>query len=435
MSHTVQLGTMSYRNQNHGLSLKTADRLRHVYMIGKTGTGKSTLYQNMMLQDIRAGAGCCFVDPHGEAIEWLLAAIPPERFEDVIVFDPSDTEWPLGLNLLEWHTESEKDFLVSEAIEIFYKLFDPEQTGVIGPQFEHWMRNAALTIMADPAGGTLVDIPRLFTDPEFEARSRRHVKDKVVRAFWEQQMTKTSQFHRSEMLNYFTSKFGRFMTNELMRNIIGQKKSAFSWGDAIAQNKIVLVNLSKGKLGELNAFMLGLILMTKLHMAIMRRAELPPENRTPFFLYVDEFQNVLTEAFISMLAEARKYGLAVHLTNQYVAQLTDEIREAVLGNCGTLISFQIGSQDITHLLREFEAESGGRASTRLQEDDFQYLPRHHYYIRLLQDGVTRPALLGKSYPPLERTTPLAPDHIRWLSRLRFAAPKHIVEAELKDRWG
>lgn len=419
--HTVQIGTATFRGNTVQVVLKSKDRQRHVYMVGKTGAGKSTLFQNMMLQDIQAGAGCCFVDPHGEAIDWLLQHIPPERLEDVVLFNPSDMDWPVGLNLLEWQEEKEKDFLVAEAIQIFYKLFDPTQTGVIGPQFEHWMRNAALTVMADPAGGTLLEIPRLFTDKEFELAKRRHVTDKVVTAFWEQQMAKTSAFHRSEMLNYFTSKFGRFMTNELMRNCIGQKQSAFSFSEIIQGRKILLINLAKGSIGEINAHMLGLILMTKLQMAVLRQAALAPQDRQPFYLFVDEFQNVMTDAFISMLSEARKYGLAVHLTNQYIAQLSDTVREAVLGNAATLIAFQIGSHDAQALLGEFETKRSS-VQGKLTVEQFQYLQRYHCYVRLLLDGVTYPPFVAQSLPPLTANTTVTPAMVQTLSRLRYAMP-------------
>lgn len=432
MSHTVLVGTAEYRSQEYPIILPSQDRLRHMYSLGKTGTGKSTLYQNMMLQDIYAGAGCCFVDPHGEAIDWLLQNIPDNRLEDVILFDPSETEWPMGMNLLEYHSDSEKDFLVSEAIHIFYKLFDPQQSGVIGPQFEHWMRNAALTIMADPHGGTLIEIPRLFTDPEFERYKRKYVTDPIVRTFWEQQMEKTSAFHRSEMLNYFTSKFGRFMTNSLMRNIIGQKQSSFSLSDAINNQKILLINLSKGKIGELNAAMLGLIIMTKLQMAVMKRASLPKEERKPFYLFVDEFHNVMTDAFISMLSEARKYGLAVHLTNQYVAQLTDEIREAVLGNVATLVAFQIGAQDAEVLLSEFESNSKSK-SRSLTTDDFQFLEPHHFFIRLTVDGVPQYPVIARGILPRRIQTTVSAEDTKILSRLRYSRPRTLVEQDQSER--
>ena len=424
--HTVMLGQTVFRSRSYDVILKTADRLHHVYAVGKTGTGKSTMFQNIALQDILAGQGCCFVDPHGEAIDWLVARIPPHRLEDVVLFDPSDDAWPLGLNLLEAQSEAEKDFLVAEAIQIFYKLFDPGSTGVVGPQFEHWMRNAALTVMADPAGGTLIDIPRLFTDHEFEIKKRRHVTDKIVAAFWEQQMAKTSDFHRSEMLNYFTSKFGRFMTNSLMRNIIGQNHSAINLAAIMDEGKILLINLAKGKIGETNAHMLGLILMSKMQAATLRRASLNPADRRPFYLFVDEFQNVMTDSFISMLSEVRKYGLAVHVTHQYIEQLPDAMRAAVLGNAGTLISFQVGAADAKALLAEFEPVNQ-RKPAELKDEDFQYLPRHHFLIRLMLDGVTHPPFIGKSLQPLSVVSAVHPRIVRDFSRLTYGEPKQIVE--------
>jgi DNA helicase HerA-like ATPase len=413
--YEVEVGTTEYRGQNRKVGVKKIDRMRHMYMIGKTGVGKSTLYQNMCLQDINAGRGVCFVDPHGEAIDFILARIPRNRIDDVIVFDPSNPDSPIGLNLLEYSTEAEKDFLVSEAIQIFYKIFDPQGTGIIGPQFEHWMRNAALTVMADPEGGTLLEIPRLFVDKDFESYKRGFVTDQIVLEFWEKQMAKTADFHKSEMLNYFSSKFGRFMTNTLMKNIIGQKKSSFKISDIIAHEKILLINLSKGKIGELNAQMLGLILMTKLQLAVLERAKVAPEERLPFYLYVDEFQNLLTDAFISMLSESRKYNLSVNLTNQYIAQLPDNIRSAILGNIGTLIVFQVGAADADYLRREMKP---------LNDEDLQNAPLRHYYIRCTIDGVPFEPFLAQGLPPC----PLPPgkqygEIIKTLSELRYG---HIV---------
>lgn len=413
--YEVEIGTTQYRAQNRKVGIKQADRMRHMYMIGKTGVGKSTLYQNMCLQDINAGRGVCFVDPHGEAIDFILQRIPKNRIDDVILFDPSNTESPIGLNLLEWGTETEKDFLVSEAIQIFYKIFDPQGTGIIGPQFEHWMRNAALTVMADPEGGTLLEIPRLFVDKDFEAYKRGFVNDPTVLEFWEKQMAKTADFHKSEMLNYFSSKFGRFMTNTLMKNIIGQRKSGFKISDCIAREKILLINLSKGKIGELNAQMLGLILMTKLQLAVLERAKISSDKRTPFYLYVDEFQNLLTDAFISMLSESRKYNLAVHLTNQYIAQLPDNIRSAILGNIGTLLTFQVGASDADLLKKEMKP---------ITENDLQNIPLRHFYIRCTIDGVPYEPFLAKGLPPAELPNSKTYDQtIRTLSELRYG---HLV---------
>jgi hypothetical protein len=383
----VDIGRANFRGQARKILLQPEDRLHHTYLIGKTGTGKTTVLQNIVLQDIWAGHGCCFVDPHGDAVRWLLDRIPPERLEEVILINPADESFPLGLNLLDAPDPAQQDFLISEAIEMFYKLFDPNREGLIGPQFEHWMRNAALTVMADPAGGTLLEIPRLFTDPQFEQRKTRHLRDPVVRAFWEDQMAKTSEFHRSEMLNYFTSKFGRFQSNSLLRNIIGQRHSAFSWDQVLAEGKIVLISLAKGEIGELNASMLGLILMTQLAAAVLRRARVPREERHPFYLCVDEFQNVLTDAFVSMLAEARKYGLGVHLAHQYLEQLPEHIRSAVLGNVRTIVAFQLGSSDTALIRKELDPQPEASEQT-LDAETLQFLPPRHFAIKLTLNGQT-----------------------------------------------
>jgi hypothetical protein len=396
----IIIGKTDYRGQNRSVGIQAADRFRHTYMLGKTGTGKSTLFQNMALQDILGGRGVCFVDPHGEAIEWLLECIPQSRIEDVILFDPSLEQTPPGLNLLEGSGDAEKDFLAGEAIQIFYKIFDPNSAGMIGPQFEHWMRNAALTVMADPAGGTLLEIPRLFVDRDFQRRKREFVTNPSVAEFWDKQMANTSDFHRSEMLNYFSSKFGRFMSNRLMSGIIGQRQSSFNFEEAIASEKIVLINLSKGKIGEVNAQMLGLIMVTKLQAAIMKRAEMPAAQRTPFYLYVDEFHNLITDTFAAMLSESRKYGLAVHLTNQYISQLPENIRNAILGNVGTLIVFQIGARDAGMLRSEMKP---------LEENDLENVPLHSYYLKMSIGGKPYDPFLVQALPPAAALAANLPD--------------------------
>lgn len=428
----VEIGRARFRGAERRIVTTTADRLQHLYCIGKTGTGKTSVFQRMALQDIAAGRGCCFVDPHGDAVRWLLARIPAHRREDVVLFDPADEEFPLGVNLLESADPEERDFLVTNAIEIFYKLFDPHREGLIGPQFEHWMRNAALTVMAHPDGGTLLEIPRLFTDRAFELRRRRYLRDPVVQAFWDQQLARTSDFHRSEMLNYFTSKFGRFLSNGLMRNMIGQRANAIRWETVLDEQKIVLITLSKGAIGELNASMLGLILMTKLAAAVLRRAARAPAERVPFFLYVDEFQNVLTDTFLSLLAEARKYGLGVHLAHQHLEQLPADMRSAVLGNARTLLVFQAGAADAEVLLRELEPED--RPARRgLDVETLQFLPPRHFAIKLTYAGTTYPAFLGES-TLLDAPAVVDPNDLRDITRLRFALPRALAEAEFRAHW-
>jgi len=376
----------------------------------------------MCLQDIHNGHGVCFIDPHGESVQWLLERIPFNRLEDVILFDPADAECPFGLNLLEGTDGLEKDFLVAQVIEIFYKLFDPEKTGIIGPQFEHWLRNAALTITAGPEGGSLIEIPKLFVDKNFEAGKRKFIKDPLVLDFWTKQMANTAEFHKSEMLNYFTSKFGHFMNNSLIRNIIGQRNSSFNFDSILDQEKILLVDLSKGKIGDMNAQMLGLILVAKLQSAILKRTKIPHEKRYPFYLYVDEFHNLVTDTFASMLSESRKYGLAVHVTNQYFSQLPEKMRNAILGNVGTLLAFELGTEDAEVFAREFYPFS---------KEDFLNLQRFHFYIRLMINGKTSEPFSGVSMNPLPKPEKNYIAEIRLFNQLAYGNPKTLVDEQIR----
>ncbi len=417
--NNITIGINKYHGKTTIIKYAEKDRLRHMYMVGKTGVGKSTIFQNMCLQDIKNKKGVCFIDPHGESIDWLLKNISKERLKDVVLFDPSDVNFPFGLNILEARSPIEKDFLVNECIQIFYKLFDPQKTGIIGPQFEHWLRNAALTIMAGPEGGSLIEIPKLFIDHNFEIEKRKHLTDPQVIEFWTKQMSKTSDFHKSEMLNYFMSKFGQFMNNSLMRNIIGQHKSSFDFENLMDNKKILLVNLSKGKIGEMNAHMLGLIILSKLQAGILKRANKESSERDPFYLYVDEFQNFTTDTFISMLSESRKYGLGVHITNQYLTQLPENIKDAVLGNVGTILSFEVGAEDAEILSREF---------LPMKVEDFMNLPKFNFYIKLMIDGKTSHAFSGISIPPEESKSSLnTKKSIETFNRLYYGSPKIFVE--------
>ncbi len=418
------LGISKFRGEDKPVFIKPADRLRHLWAVGKTGVGKSTLLQNMAVDDIKEGLGVAYLDPHGDSVEYILQNVPAERMDDVILFDPSDTERPMGLNLLEWKTAEQRDFLVQEAVQIFYKLFDPNQTGIVGPQFEHWMRNAALTLMADPEGGTLIEIPRLFTDKEFETKELAHVTDPVVRAFWEQQMVKTSDFHKSEMLNYFTSKFGRFLTNTMMRNIMGQAKSAFDFRDVMDNKKILLVNLSKGKIGEVNSNLLGMILVSKLQVAALSRADIAEEERVPFYLYVDEFQNFTTDAFATILSEARKYRLALQVANQYIEQLTEDIRNAVVGNAGTLAAFRVGAADAEYLAHEFEP---------LSPDDLINIDKYNFYLKLLIDNRAERPFNCETVPQSTTGNVEVANMIRHLSRLKYGRDAVVVDQIIRDR--
>ncbi len=415
----VVLGDNVYRGEIRQVRMANEDRFRHMYLIGGTGTGKTTLFENMILQDVQAGKGVCYIDPHGETAEAMMGKLPRERAEDVIYFNPGDISRPMGLNLLEWKKPEQKDFLVQEWIQIFYKLFDPNQTGMVGPQFEHWGRNASLTVMANPEGGTLIEIPRLFTDDAFREKSISYVKDPVVLAFWNQQLAKTSDYHKSEMYNYFISKFGRFMTNEMMRNVIGQPKSAFDFADVINNKKILIVNLSKGRLGEMNSYMLGMIIVAKIYTAIMERVDMSADTRNDYFLYVDEFQNMATDTFSNILSEARKFRLGLAITNQYIAQIPEKIRDAIVGNVGTMITYRVGVPDAEFLEHLY--------APIVNKYDMINIDKYNAYVKLLIDNTPgKPFSMRVNKTPVEYDPKLAQAMIE-LSKLKYGKNKQEVD--------
>ena len=416
------LGENVFRGETKKVNIMRDDRRRHMYVIGTTGTGKTTLLRQMILSDIYAGEGVCLIDPHGDFAEEIISKIPKERAEDVVYFDPGDLERPMGFNMLEYKTEEQKDFLVQEVVNIFYKLFGAE---VIGPKFEHWVRNAALTLMAQPEGGTLIEIPRLFSDEEFAATKIANVTDPVVKAFWTKEMAATSEFHKSEMLGYFISKFGRFMTNEMMRNIMGQAKSSFDLREIMDQGKILICNLSKGKMGEVNMALMGMILVTKLQMAAMSRVDTPENERKDFYLYVDEFQNFTTDSFASILSEARKYRLCMTVAHQFVAQLEEKTRDAVFGNVGTYVSFRISAQDAEIIAKQLEPV--------FTAYDLVNVENLNAYIKLLINGiVTRPFSMRILFDKYPKNIELS-NAIRQLSRLKYGRDKELVVKEVSER--
>lgn len=422
------IGFGYYRGVKRPVYIGFEDRRRHAYIIGKTGTGKSVLLEDMAIQDIKAGHGVCVIDPHGDLIDNIIKFIPPERAEDVIYFDPSDVERPMGLNLLEAKTEDQKHFLTTAIINLMYKLYDPQRTGIIGPRFEHAVRNAMLTVMSDP-GATFIEIVRVLTDPKYVQELLPKVQDPIVRRYWTDQIAQTSDFHKSEVLDYIVSKFGRFVTNKTMRNIIGQSVSAFDFRRVMDDGKILLINLSKGKLGEENSSFLGLVIIPKILVAAMSRQELPEEKRRDFFLYVDEFQNFATPDFATILSEARKYHLNLTVANQFIGQMDEEVKNAVFGNVGSLISFRVGVTDASYLQREFQPVFG--------ESDLINIERFHTYMKTIVDNEPVPPFSVDQTKDMKKYKAEANDKVAQaliqLSRLKFGRPRDLVEAEINQR--
>lgn len=422
------VGTSRYRGVDKKVFLSADDRRRHVYTIGKTGVGKSEFLKAMIMQDIREGKGLAVIDPHGDLLSGILPQIPPERAEDVIYFDPSDTERPMGLNMLEATTEEQKHYVVTSIVGLMYKLYDPMKTGIIGPRFEHAVRNAMLTVMAEP-GNTFIEVVRVLTDSAFVQELLPKVQDPIIRRYWTDQIAQTADFHKSEVLDYIVSKFGRFVTNKMIRNIIGQSKSAFNFREAMDNSKILLINLSKGKLGEENSNFLGLILVPRILIAAMSRQDTPEDQRRDFYLYVDEFQNFATPDFAQILSEARKYRLNLAVANQFIGQMEEEVKNAIFGNVGSLVAFRVGVTDGNYLQHEFQPV--------FNESDLINIERYNAYMKTVVGNEPVPPFSVDMTRDVEAekksANPKVAEAIIQLSRLKYGRPKELVEAEIAQR--
>lgn len=422
------LGKSTYRGLSKPVYMDIDDRRRHTYIIGKTGTGKSEFLKDMIMQDIKSGQGLAVIDPHGDLVEDILPMIPPQRSEDVILFDPSDTQRPMGFNMLEAQTEEQKHFVVNSIIGLMYKLFDPNKTGIIGPRFEHAIRNAMLTVMYEP-GSTFVEVVRVLTDANYVQELLPKVQDPIIRRYWTDQIAQTSDFHKSEVLDYIVSKFGRFVTNKMIRNIIGQSDSAFNFRKVMDEKKILLINLSKGRVGEENSNFLGLILVPKILVAAMSRQDMPKEQRQDFFLYVDEFQNFATPDFAQILSEARKYKLNLVVANQFIGQMEEEVKNAIFGNVGTIVSFRVGVTDANYLQHEFQPT--------FTEADLINVERYNTYIKTIVGGEPVPPFSMDLTRDLTKEKQLAnprvAELIKELSRLKYGRDAAVVEAEIAQR--
>jgi len=427
MDEGFLLGYNEFRGIKKPIRLANNDRRRHTYIIGQTGTGKSNLLENLAYQDMLDGKGFAFIDPHGDSVEKLMGMVPKERVEDVIYFNPGDMQTPVGLNLFEFTDKDQRDFLIQESIAMLYRLYDPGHTGIIGPRFESWFRNAALTIMSDPAGSTFLDVQQVFTDQAFADEKIKHIEDRTVLDFWNKEMAQTSEASKSEMLGWFTSKFGAFLTNEMMRNIIGQTKSGFDLRDIMDNKKILLVNLSKGRVGELNSQLLGMIFVMKFQAAAMSRADIPEDQREDFSLYVDEFQNFATDSFATILSEARKYRLSLILANQFMTQLTEQIREAILGNIGTVITGRIGVTDAEILQKKF--------TPTFDAEDMTRLPNFQTIASVMINNVPSAAFSMTLVPPMGESNPQLRDALKKLSSTKYGRPRAEVEKEIFTRLG
>lgn len=421
----VLLGYNMFRGVKKEIRLGDVDRRRHAYIIGQTGTGKSGLLENLALQDMLDGKGFAFVDPHGDSAERLLGMVPKERVEDVIYFSPGDMDRPIGLNLFEFDNDEQKDFLIQEAIQMLYRLYDPGHTGIIGPRYEHWFRNGALTIMADPNGASFIDIPQVFNDNDFAKSKLKYVKDQTVLDFWNKEMAQTSDYHKSEVLGWFVSKFGAFLSNEMMRNILGQTKSGFNLRDIMDNKKILLVNLNKGKTGELNSQLLGMIFVMKFQAAAMGRSDIPEDQRVDFSLYVDEFQNFATDSFEGILSEARKFRLSLVLANQFMTQLTDKIREAIIGNVGTVVAGRIGTTDAELMVKKF--------SPTFTAEDLTKLPNFEAVASVMINNVPSAPFSMALIPPLGKPNPQLADALKRLSSAKFGTLRAQVEQDIFKR--
>lgn len=426
--HGTLLGENEFRNMKKEVYITPEDRLRHLYVIGQTGTGKTTLLKNMIAQDIQDGGGVCMIDPHGSDIFDVLSAIPPERMEDVIYFDPANTQMVMGLNMLEYDPNfpEQKTFVVNELFSIFQKLYgaNPES---MGPMFEQYFRNATqLVLEHPPSGNTLLDISRVMADADYRAYKLRKAQNPVVKEFWRKIATKAGgEASLENIVPYIVSKFDVFTANDYMRPIIGQQKSAFNFREIMDNKKILLVNLSKGRLGEINANLIGMIVVGKILMAALSRVDDKSKSFPPFYLYIDEFQNVTTDSISSILSEARKYKLGLTIAHQFIAQIDPKIRDSVFGNVGSMVSFRVGSDDAEFLAKQFEPTFG--------PSDLLNIENFNAYVKMLANGAPTSPFSMRIMKPTETDVTYAEQIIEF-SADTYGTPREVVEKEISSRY-
>ena len=426
--HGLLIGENDFRNVRAKIYLTPEDRLRHLYVIGQTGTGKSGFLQNLVIQDIKNGEGVCFIDPHGKDVLEVLASVPPERMDDLIYFDPAQLDRPIGLNMLEFDTRypEQKTFVVNELFSIFQKLYgaNPES---MGPMFEQYFRNSTLLVLEDPtSGNTLLDISRVMTDALYRRLKLQKATNPVVVQFWTQIATKAGgEASLENIVPYIVSKFDVFTANDYMRPIIGQQKSSFNFRQIMDERKILLVNLSKGRLGEINANLIGMIIVGKLLMAALSRADSIGTNLPPYYLYIDEFQNITTNSISSILSEARKYKLSLTVAHQFIAQLDENIRDAVFGNVGSMALFRVGFEDAQTLEKQ--------VAPVFSANDLMNIENRNAYARIIANGAPATPF---SFKTLNLDKPDL-DYARELmeySLLKHGTPRDVIESEIRARY-
>lgn len=420
------IGETDYRDKRTKFGIKTDDRRRHVYVIGKTGVGKTTLLENMAISDIEANHGMCFVDPHGESSENLLDYIPENRLEDVIYFDPSDTEQPIGFNPLEQVADEQRHLVASGMMGVFKKIW-PD---VWSTRMEYILNNTLLALLEYP-NATLLGVLRMFSDKQYRKDIVENLQDPVVKHFWKEEFAKYSQQFQVQTVAAIQNKVGQFVTNPLVRNILGQSKSAIDMKKVMDEGKILIVNLSKGKIGEDNMALIGAMVITKLQLTAMARAKESNKDFRDFFLYVDEFQNFATESFATILSEARKYRLSLVLAHQYINQLISDgntkVRDAIFGNVGTIISFRVGAADAEFLEKEFEPAYNA--------NDLVNLSKFHIYIRLMIDGMASNPFSAATLPPKDPSLDASPkETIIEFTRRKYGTPRMYVEKKISEEW-
>lgn len=424
----VLLGTNNHAGRTTTVAMTPQDRLRHMYVIGQTGTGKTNFLKSLIIQDIKNGDGVCMIDPHGSDIEDVLANIPPERLEDVIYFDPAHVDRPMALNMLEYDPRfpEQKTFVVNELFSIFQKLYgaNPES---MGPMFEQYFRNATLLVIEDPETGcTLLDVSRVMADESYRKLKLSRCRNPVVVQFWEEIAQKAGgEASLANIVPYITSKFDVFLANDIMRPVIAQEKSSFNFRQIMDERKILLVNLSKGRLGDINSSLIGLILVGKLLMAALSRVDQPTQSLNPFYLYIDEFQNITTDSIATILSEARKYKLSLHIAHQFIGQLTDSIKNAVFGNVGTLSVFRVGADDAQYLEQQFVP--------RFSAGDIMNINNFNCYLKMLANGVPQEPFNVATFPAPNGNLDIVAD-LKAYSYYRYGKPRELVESEILKKY-